>query len=208
MSTDDQENAPTPADPIPNPKKRTKTTTVASSRQVTNPSTILSPKSSNSRTLPHSPIRPPFGSPQKSYLARPFSPLKPASPLKVASPTKDIGAAAPPVFLVPEKPKLVRGKAAPARKATNPPVAPKMAVTRSKRGAPIIQEPPVDRSVSSSSNTSNTSTGTTVVKKGGKAAPSTAAKKSVAVSAAGKKVTASTKVEAPAAGRRVLRNRP
>lgn len=212
MSTVDQENAPNPAEPIPNPKKRTKTTTVASSRQVTNPSTILSPKSSNSRTLPHSPIRPPFGSPQKSHLARPIFPLKTASPLKVASPIKDTEVAAPPAILVYEKPKLVRGKAAPARKATNPPAAaPKMAVTRSKRAAPLIQEAPADRSVSNSSNTSNTSTGTTVttvVKKGGRAPPSAAAKKSVAVSAAGRKVAASAKAEAPAAGRRVLRNRP
>ena len=205
ISTVDQENAPNPAEPIPNPKKRTKTTTVASSRQVTNPSNILSPKSSNSRTLPHSPTRPPFNSPQKSFLARPISSLKPASPLKVASPTKDTGAAALSTIMMNEKPKLARGKAAPARKVTNPPAATKMAVTRSKRGAPIVQEAPTNRSVS---NSSNTSTGTTVVKKGGKAPPPTAAKKSMAVSAAGKKVAASAKVEAPAAGRRVLRNRP
>ncbi|KAA6409567.1 MAG: hypothetical protein FRX48_06178 [Lasallia pustulata] len=205
----DQENAPNPAEPIPNPKKRTKgTATATSSRQVTNPSTVLSPKSSNSRTLPHSPIRPPFGSPQKSYLARPISLLKPASPVKLASPAKDTGAAVSPVLLVNEKPKPTRGKAAPVRKTTNPPAATKMAVTRSKRAAPTIQEPPATRSVSNTSNTSNTSTGTTVVKKGGRAASSTAAKKSVAASVAGKKVAPGAKIEAPAAGRRVLRNRP
>ena len=210
MSTIDQENAPNPADQIPHPKKRTKTAGATNTRQVTNPSTVLSPKSSNSRTLPFSPIRPPFGSPQKSYLARPVSPLKSASPLKATSPAKETIVAAPATIAgsVNEEPKLARGRPAPARKATNPPAAPKLAVTRSKRGAPVVPEAPANRSVSNSSNISNTSTGTTVVKKRRRAPPSTAATKNVAESAAGKKLAAKTKVEGPAAGRRVLRNRP
>ena len=218
MEDANKENAPNPVQPIPNPKKRTKATTTASNRQPPSQSTVLSPKSSNSRTFPQSPIRPALGSPQKLYLSRPASPSKlalPPSPAKSAA----IAATANLASMVHEKPKPTRSKAATGRKATNPPaIAPitaKAATTRAKRGAVNTQAPAVAeiRCASNSSNTSNTSTGTTVVRKGAKA--STAASTSAAakrknfnagVAAAGKKVTAGT--DGPATGRRVLRSRP
>ncbi|KAL9113031.1 MAG: hypothetical protein Q9187_007680 [Circinaria calcarea] len=204
----DKENT----DPIPNPKKRTKTTTTTTkipSRQVTNPSSVLSPKSSNSRTLPHSPFR----SPQKPMSTRPISPLKPAIPLQSTSPAKAAAVAATSnlATLVTEKLKPTRAAAAGARKVSKPVAEPKPAVTRSKKGAAtatlaVAVAVPASRTVSGASNISGTSTGTTVVKKAGR--PTAAAKKGVGISAAGKKVTA-TKVDvpAPAAGRRVLRKR-
>lgn len=208
----DKENT----DPIPNPKKRTKTTattTKAPSRQVTNPSSVLSPKSSNSRTLPHSPFR----SPQKPTSTRPISPLKPAIPLQSTSPAKAAAVAATSNLgtLVTEKLKPTRAAAAGTRKVSKPVAEPKPAVTRSKKGAAtatlaVAVAVPASRTVSSASNVSGTSTGTTVVKKAGRptAAASAAAKKGVGISAAGKKVTAAkVEVPAPAAGRRVLRKR-
>lgn len=212
MEDANKENAPDPVQPIPNPKKRAKASATASSRQPPSQSTVLSPKSSNSRTFPQSPIRPALGSPQKSYVSCPPSPLKPAlppSPAKCAA----IAATASLANMVNEKPKLTRSKATNGRKATNP-NATKPAVIRTRRGAANTQAPAVAevRCASSGSNTSNTSTGTTVVKKGA-SAPKTASvsattrkKNNNAVVAAGKKVTAGT--DGPAAGRRVLRNRP
>lgn len=212
MENEDKENTPDPAQTLPNPKKRPKTAANAPSRQVTNPSTVLSPKSSNSRTLPQSPIRPTLGSPQKSHLSRPVSPLKPMSPskqftfAKPISPAKSAAIAATTqlVDVLAEKPKAMRGKAAPGRKAAP---ATKPASTRPKRG---MDPPPMpeSRTVSSQSTVSTTSNATTVVKKGGRAqnATTAAAQKkkalNVGVSAAGKKVA-----DAPPAGRRVLRKR-
>ncbi|MCJ1388098.1 hypothetical protein MMC18_000942 [Xylographa bjoerkii] len=206
----DKENALDMDQPIPNPKKRTKIAETIPSRQVTNPSTVLSPKSSNSRTLPHSPIRPPFGSPQKSYPSRPVSTLKPISPSKANSSAKAaaITATTNLANLVGEKLKPGRVGAKTSRKASKPVIEPKTTNTRSRRGAAnvIIAE---SRTASSSSNYSGTSTGTTVVKANAKAPPvsKTSVKKGVGISAAGKKVT-TAKVEAPAASRRVLRKRP
>lgn len=62
----DKENAVHMED-LPNPKKRAKTTTTkrnpaanrAASRAKVQPSQVLSPKSFNSRAMPHSPLRPP-----------------------------------------------------------------------------------------------------------------------------------------------------
>jgi len=215
MEDANKENAPDPVQPIPNPKKRAKASATASSRQPPSQSTVLSPKSSNSRTFPQSPIRPALESPQKSYVSCPASPLKPAlppSPAKCAA----IAATASLANMVNEKPKLTRSKATTGRKATNPSASAstKPAVFRTRRGAANTQAPAVAeiRCASSGSNTSNTSTGTTVVKKGARA-PKTASvsaatrkKNNNVVVAAGKKVTAGT--DGPAAGRRVLRNRP
>ncbi|CAF9908455.1 MAG: hypothetical protein HETSPECPRED_008083 [Heterodermia speciosa] len=210
----DKENTPDPAQNIANPKKRPKNTADAPSRQVTNPSTVLSPKSLNSRTL-QSPVRPVFGSPQKLHLSRPVSPLKPASPSKQfsfatpSSPAKFAAIAATNHLadLVTNQPKAARGKAPAGRKGTTKAAtATKPASTRSKRG---MEPPPIPetRTVSSQSNTSTTSNATTVVKKGGRAqkvAAPAAQKKKVneGVSAAGKKVA-----DAPPTGRRVLRKR-
>ena len=207
-TADNKENALDVDQPIPNPKKRTRTAVAAPSRQVTNPSTVLSPKSSNSRTLPHSPSRQPFGSPQKPYLSRPVSPLKPISPCKATSPAKAAALAATTTLasLVSEKQKPGRGTN--TRKASKPAAEPRTTNTRSRRGATnvIVAE---SRTASSSSNYSGISTSTTVVKVNTKAQPGPKAsiRKGVGVSAAGKKVAAA-KIEAPAAGKRVLRKRP
>ena len=202
----DKENNAQPVEAIPNPKKRTKTTTAASSRQATNPSTVLSPKSANSRTLPQSPVRPDMKSPQKLYIAHPTSPLKPISPIKLASPAKAAAAAATASLasMVNEKAKPGRPKAGATRKASNPTTT-KTAGGRPKRGATVVQEPEDVRKVSNQSNISSISTGTTIVKNSRKA-PTTAAKKNdVGVRAVGKKVTAGTSMPPP--GRRVLRKR-
>ena len=73
-SADDKENVPSEqALEIPNPKKRTKTTATANSKATrarnAGPAGVLSPKSHNSRTLPHSPIKPA----EKPTTARPMS---------------------------------------------------------------------------------------------------------------------------------------
>ncbi|MCJ1280923.1 hypothetical protein MMC26_000241 [Xylographa opegraphella] len=226
FATADKENAIDMDQPIPNPKKRSKTAATAPSRQVTNPSSVLSPKSSNSRTLPHSPIRPPFGSPQKSCLSHPVSPLKPISPSKTLSPSKTasatktaspakaaaVAATATLANLVGEKLAPGRAEVKGRRKPSKPVLESTTTKTRPRRGAAkiIVAE---SRTASSSSNYSGASTGTTVVKANTKAnkkappVPKAGVKKGVGVSAAGKKVAAA-KVEAPAAGRRVLRKRP
>ncbi|MCJ1295398.1 hypothetical protein MMC34_006960 [Xylographa carneopallida] len=220
LETADKENAIDIDQPIPNPKKRNQTAATVPSRQVTNPSSVLSPKSSNSRTLPYSPIRPPFGSLQKPYLSQPLSPLKPFSPSKVTSPSKTgspakaATAAATTILsnLIGEKLKPGREDVKARRKALKPMAESTATITRPRRGAAniIVAE---SRTASSSSNYSGTSTGTTVVKantKGTRKAPSgpkAGVKKGVGISAAGKKVAAA-KIELTAPGRRVLRKRP
>jgi len=110
VSTADKEN-----EDVENPKKRTK--------QVANPvartasrkvpaSQVLSPRSANSRTIVRSPIRPTtaMAGANKSFLARPTSPLKPGVPLPV-------GGAAGILTNMVEKAKT-RGAAA-TRKATD-----------------------------------------------------------------------------------------
>ena len=210
MIATDKENAPDATHAIPNPKKRTKTTAAIPSRQVTNPSCVLSPKSSNSRTLPQSPIRSAYNSPQKSLLSRPIAPSRPLSPIKIASPVKAAAATATGALadLVGEKIKVGRVPAGPRRKASKPVMEPRMAATRTRRGGATESAATGIRTVSSSSNTSGTSTGTTVVKTTLKplAASRAAAKKGVGVSAAGKKVVAG-KPETLVTGQRVLRKR-
>ena len=201
----DKENAQEHSQPIPNPKKRTKANK-AESRQVTNPSTVLSPKSANSRTFPQSPIRPTLCSPQKSYLSRPVSPLKPISPIKVVSPAKAAAAAATAnlASMVIEKPKAGRPKAGAGRTASNPKPIVKGPGSRTKRGEDNNHEPEDFRKVSNTSNLSSASTGTTIVKNTKKGS-ATATKKNVATSAVGKKVVVAA--DAPLPGRRVLRKR-
>ena len=203
MDSADKENNAQSIEAIPNPKKRTKTTNTAKSRQVTNPSTVLSPKSANSRTLPQSPIRPELKSPQKLYFAHPTSPLKPISPIKLASPAKAAAAAATAnlASMVNEKTKPGRPKVATARKASNPTTT-RTAGGRPKRGVVVAKEPEDVRKVSNQSNISSISTGTTIVKNAKKAPAAAAKKNDVGVRAVGKKVTAM-----PPPGRRVLRKR-
>jgi hypothetical protein len=201
----DKENEPESTHDLPNPKKRTKTTGAAQSRQVTNPSSVLSPKSSNSRTLITSPIR----SPQKAYTSRPVSPLKPALPGKTATFTKNDALAATRSLatLVELKSKPGRPAAGTGTKASKPAAEPKASVTRAKRGAPQITQATEVRTASSASNTSGGSMTTTIVKQTRKLPPAAkpTAKKGVGISAAGKKV-ASSKPEVATTGR-VLRKR-
>ena len=183
--------------PLPNPKKRTKGITATTQRGHI-PSTVLSPKSSNSCTLPQSPIRATGGSPQKHYTTHPASPLKPSSPVKMGSLTVK------PVVLdgasefMDIKPRATRTRAAGARKPTNPQTTAKPATMRSKRGNTKVLDESGTRTVSNSSNMSTVSSGTTVIKKAGKV-PITAA--ATAAAAAKRAVGASI------AGRRVLRKR-
>lgn len=205
MEAADKENASESVHDIPNPKKRAKVTK-GPSRQVTNPSTVLSPKSANSRTLPQSPVRPAMCSPQKSHLSHSTSPLKHFSPVKSSSPAKAaaVAATASLASLVGEKSKAGRPKAGTTRKASNSATT-KAATTRGKRGAGPLHEPEDVRKVSNTSNLSSTSAGTTIVVNSKKAPPAASKKRDVGVRAIGKKVTAGA--EAPAPARRVLRKR-
>ncbi|KAL8940956.1 MAG: hypothetical protein Q9216_002525 [Gyalolechia sp. 2 TL-2023] len=219
---DDKENTPDPTHPL-STKKRPK-----HSAHPSNPSTVLSPKSSNPRN--HSPIRPQLGSPQKSYQSHLASPLKPSggfSTLKPESPAKAAAivatAAASTANGTTEKPRATRTRAAAA--ASKPAKAPTAAApktrvapnTRAKRGAegPVEVPRPELRTVSAASNTS---TGTTVVRKNGKVAATggVAGTKAKGKEAGGKgekgAVKKRTTATAPPAtvegqGRRVLRKR-
>lgn len=94
----DKENEKEPdALPVMKNTKRAKTTTAAQTATRTNsrmakqaPSSVLSPRSHNSRTLPRSPIKDGYfpASPAKTTIGRPttaLSPIRPASPLKSAA---------------------------------------------------------------------------------------------------------------------------
>ena len=208
MDSADKENDAQHIEAIPNPKKRSKmTTTTAKSRQATNPSTVLSPKSANSRTLPQSPVRPELNSHSKLYFAHPTSPLKPISPIKLASPAKTaaVAATASLASMVNEKAKSGRPKGAAGRKASNSATA-KAAGGRPRRGADAAKEPEDVRKVSNQSNISSTSTGTTIVKNGRKAPLAATKKNDVAVRAVGKKISAAA-TAMPPPSRRVLRKR-
>ncbi|KAL8815464.1 MAG: hypothetical protein Q9223_005400 [Gallowayella weberi] len=219
---DDKENTPDPTMPLQS-KKRPK----PNAHHPANPSAVLSPKSSNSRALaPHqSPIRSQLGSPQKSYLSHPASPLKPSITVpiapKPASPAKAAAVAAigtlstAPTSYAAEKPRATRTRGAAATKSTKAATAaPKLKapITRAKRGAEPASAARAtkeeSRNVSAASNTSNA---TTVVTK--PAAKPRAKGGAVAAKgrgkAVGKKAVAANKptVEAPAQGRRVLRKR-
>ncbi|KAL8855807.1 MAG: hypothetical protein Q9178_007571 [Gyalolechia marmorata] len=211
---DDKENTPDPTIPLQS-KKRPKPNT--------NPSTVLSPKSSNSRTLaPHqSPIRPQLGSPQKSFPPHATSPLKPSITVpiapKLASPAKAAAVAATSAMNAtsasnaPEKPRATRTRAAAATRATKPPASTATRtknppITRAKRGAaPATAAVAQSRTVSAASNSS---TATTVVRKAAAAKP-VVASKAKGKTTVTKRVPAADKsaVEAPAQGRRVLRKR-
>ncbi|KAL8678160.1 MAG: hypothetical protein Q9186_005451 [Xanthomendoza sp. 1 TL-2023] len=219
---DDKENTPDPTIPLQS-KKRPK----PNAHHPANPSTVLSPKSSNSRALaPHqSPVRPQLGSPQKSYLSHPTSPLKPsvsvlvapkpASPAKAAAVAATGTLSAAPTNKAAEKLRATRTRGAAATKTTKAVAAApkaKAPITRAKRGAepaPAAPEPKDEsRTVSAASNTSNATTVVTKpvarpAAKGGAVAAKGRGK------AVGKKAAAADKsaIEAPAQGRRVLRKR-
>jgi hypothetical protein len=142
---------------IENPKKRTRAAPVPPARTTSRakiaPSQVLSPRSANSRTLPRSPIaRPP--SPQKSYLARPVSPLKPTAP---APP----GGAAGLLTNVVEKAKTTRAT------VTGKVIAESSTVGagRGRRAAPAASAPMVGRGRASTISENSDSSSTTVVRK-------------------------------------------
>jgi len=195
IDSEDKENDDTHTQPIPNPKKRPKASKATNPHQPPNPSTVLSPKSANSRTLPHSPIRPPLTSPQKSYTSHPASPLKATSPLKIVSPVKATAAAAAP--LIQSNP--INQKAKPGRPKAGTAKTGNRAL---KHNAEPTHEP---ENVRKASNTSTVSTATTIVRNTRKAPPAGARKGELGIKAVGRK--GGVRGEAPATGRRVLRKR-
>ncbi|RJE25720.1 hypothetical protein PHISCL_01908 [Aspergillus sclerotialis] len=220
----DKENAPATgetADGLNNPKRRANgaggTSRVVSQKVRGEDSRILSPKSSNSRSYPHSPLR---GSPDKLHMSRPMSPLKPSSPLRGA-------------------PSSLAGNSRSATGASardNRPPSQLRGATRTAGTGPRAvrspaQRPPTrqnERRLSTSTTSSTASAGTTIVKSSrpatatGTRKPTTtssnaAAKKTTVgknqvPSAATKRGAATTAKKAPAsaeapAGRRALRKR-
>ncbi|KAL4920769.1 Borealin N terminal-domain-containing protein [Aspergillus aurantiobrunneus] len=225
----DKENAPASGeqlDVLKNPKRRVKPGAAAGTSRVVSQevrgadSRILSPKSSNSRTYPQSPLRaPPEKSQTSSYLSRPMSPLKPPSPLK--STTGNLGNARP-------------GSSRGAASARPPSSQTRRPTSRAATAGPTSVRSPLSRpgtrqTERRGSVSSTTSSGTTVAnttKTGASrkvttaSTTSAAGKKAVvarsqAPSAASKRTTApgTRKATAPAGGetttggRRVLRKR-
>ncbi|KAI9052688.1 hypothetical protein LZ554_002966 [Drepanopeziza brunnea f. sp. 'monogermtubi'] len=195
----DKENAD-----IENPRKRVRGAIIPPARTTTSkiaPSTILSPRSANSRTLPHSPIRPALS---KSFLARPVSPLKQTAPMHS-------GAAASLLTSMVEKAKGTRAVA--TRKVTAEKPAPANA-GRGRRVAPPAAAPVrAGRGRASTISESSEGSNATIVKKQAPAVVKPAVKKSVMGTLKGmgsKKMAGGTKAStAPAAtaGGRVLRKR-
>ncbi|KAI9663650.1 MAG: hypothetical protein M1821_007140 [Bathelium mastoideum] len=213
MASDDKEND---IGGLAMPKKRSKASgstaaparaTRTASRKV-NPSQVLSPKSNNSRTIPHSPMRPPPLPAAKSYLAKPVSPYKMAPSIEAATASL--------AGMVNEKSKAPR---AASRQAKNTaPAAATAGVGRGKKAT--AKAPPAGAGhvrSSDGSNTSDASAGTTIITKS-KVEKKPPAKKAagarmVGGAAALKKATAAVQTKnvttgaVPAEGRRVLRKR-
>lgn len=159
--------------------------------------------------------------PQKSYLAHPASPLKPIPSTKVA-PSARI--TAPKTFETTnnktiEKPRVTRSKANIPRKATASTTA-NLAAKKPRRGGMAVNVPTVEmRSISDSSYASNLSTGTTIKNSSGRPATNTAVIAAIAAASASRKKNPGAGTRkvgktagirdgvAPAAERRVLRNR-
>ena len=157
-------------------------TTRAASRTV-KPNSVLSPRSHNSRTLPRSPVKEynspsKYGSPAKSYIARPISPLKPASPLKSAATaaTSAISAAAHGMMEQAKRGAVTAGKL--SRQASREKAATTAATTAAARNKMLPPPRPVpsapsspmrttsaSSNITSASDMSTTSTSTTVVTK-------------------------------------------
>ncbi|KAL4996779.1 Borealin N terminal-domain-containing protein [Aspergillus recurvatus] len=190
----DKENAPASGeqlDVLKNPKRRANPGATAGTSRVVSQEVrgadyrILSPKSSNSRTYPQSPLlRSPEKAQPSSYLSRPMSPLKPSSPLK--STTGNYAASRPGSSrgTAPPRPPSSQTKRPASRAAT----AGSRAI-RSPLSRPGTRQTDRRGSVSSS-----TSSGTTVAKTSSsrRITPASAA------SAAAKKVSAAQS-QAPAA---------
>lgn len=151
-------------------------------------SRILSPKSLNSRTYPHSPLR---GSPDKlhntGYLSRPISPLKPSSPLKATPANMDARdrstkTAAP-------KDNRPASQLRGARAAGTGPRA-----VRSPAQRPATRQ---ERRLSTSTNSSTMSSGTTIVKPTRPATATGVRRPPTASSNAATKKTTAAKSQAP-----------
>lgn len=171
----DKENAPAGREPeLKNPKRRVKpagpggASRMASQEVRGNENRILSPKSNNSRTYPHSPFRTSPEKGQPSYLARPTSPLKPSSPLRS------------------------RGHTVSAVKDQRPPSQAQRTATRAATGPKTIRSPlsrPATRQGERKNSTGSTaSSGTTVTKS---TRTGTGARKATTASAAAAKRPAS-----------------
>ena len=211
MYTHDKENTPDPDQMPPNPKKRAKPT--QHTRRPPNPSTVLSPKSSNSQNLQSNATRPQLPSPQKFYFSRPTSPLKPSTTQQI-SPAKSaaVAATANLADLIGGGPNITRSKSIKGRQAQRPTKAFK---ETSKKGKVEPRSEELDtRVVSTSSNISMASSATTIIQKDAKStrlatkAEAPRARKgnkgTKGIKAAEKPMTMT---EAPLAGRRVLRTR-
>ncbi|KAF7594989.1 hypothetical protein BBP40_007587 [Aspergillus hancockii] len=233
----DKENAPTVGeqlDVLNNPKRRANPGAAAGTSRVVSQEVrgadfrILSPKSSNSRTYPQSPLRASPEKPQNSpYLSRPMPSLKPSSPLK-AAPASLTGSL--------ENARLRSTKGTPSVASVSRPTsqASKRPASRAAGAGKTTTRSPLPRPATRQlerrgSVSSSTSSGTTVTKPtrtGANARKVTAAstasstaKKTVAKnqvpSATAKRSTASATRktaapvggEAPTMGRRVLRKR-
>ncbi|KAJ5085117.1 hypothetical protein N7532_009888 [Penicillium argentinense] len=156
----DKENAPNTGetDALKNPKRRNNPKAAGGASRVVsqevrnNDHRILSPKSLNSRTYPHSPFRASPEKGQPSYLSRPTSPLKPSSPLRAA------GAGARP-----------RGATTSTFRDTLQPTQPKKTTARAATGPRAAVRSPLPRPATRqgerrNSNASTTSSSTTVQK--------------------------------------------
>ncbi|KAL2841924.1 Borealin N terminal-domain-containing protein [Aspergillus pseudoustus] len=222
----DKENAPASGeqlDVLKNPKRRAKPGAAGGTSRVVSQEVrgadyrILSPKSSNSRTYPQSPLR---ASPEKSqpssYLSRPMSPLKPSSPLKSTSanrPGSSRGA-------IPARPQSAQTTRPGSRAATGGPRS-----IRSPLSRPATRQGERRGSVSSTTSSGTTiantsrstasrkvttaSTASAAAKKAAVArsqAPSAASKRT-ATSGTRKATASSAGGESTTGGRRTLRKR-
>ncbi|KIW22598.1 uncharacterized protein PV07_10881 [Cladophialophora immunda] len=202
VSEHDPSEGPPDTLPVSKNTKRGKATAptrpisrAAATKQTTQTS-VLSPRSHNSRTLPRSPIKEPFlpASPAKNMLARPtttaMSPIRPASPLKSAA-TAATSAISASVHGMIEQAK--RGGTATAAKLTRTASKEKkeaVAIARAQMlPPPKPSAPPSPQRAFSQASTHSISTdvsaassGTTVVKpkRGGRAAAATATAKAAA----------------------------
>ncbi|KAE8143404.1 Borealin N terminal-domain-containing protein [Aspergillus pseudotamarii] len=233
----DKENAPASGeqlDVLKNPKRRAKPGAAAGTSRVVSQEVrgadfrILSPKSSNSRTYPQSPLRASPEKPQNSsYLSRPMSSLKPSSPLK-AAPASLAGSLESARLRTTKGTSSAATASRPASQASKRPASRATTASKTTTRSPLPR--PATRQLERrGSVSSSTSSGTTVTKPtrtGANARKVTAAstasstaKKAVANSQASsatakrnaasatRKAAVPAGGEAPTTGRRVLRKR-
>ncbi|KAL2817433.1 hypothetical protein BDW59DRAFT_152628 [Aspergillus cavernicola] len=228
----DKENAPASGeqlDVLKNPKRRTKPAGAAGTSRVVSQEVrgadyrILSPKSSNSRTYPQSPLRAsPEKPPTSSYLSRPMSPLKPSSPLKSAA--GNLAGSRPGSSRGVAPPSTTRPPSSQSRRPTSRAATAGPRSIRSPLSRPATRQAERRDSVSSSTSSGTTIANTTRTGAARKVTTasnaSAAAKKSTiarsqapsvsanrSVTSGTRKATAPTGGETTTGGRRVLRKR-